>query len=49
MAKQVRVSSAQKKAAGAMVKRSAETGRYVSKSVHKIANAKTQPARAAKK
>ena len=27
-----------------MVKRSAVTGRYLSKSVHKIANAKVQPA-----
>jgi hypothetical protein len=31
-----------------MVKRSAVTGRHVSKSVHKIANAKTQPVSAAK-
>jgi hypothetical protein len=41
--KKVVVSSAQKSAASAMVKRSAVTGRYVSKSVHKIANAKSQP------
>jgi len=43
MAKQVVVSSAQKSAAKAMVTRSAVTGRQVSKSVRKIANAKTQP------
>lgn len=43
MAKKVVVSSAQKSAAKAMVSRSAVTGRYVSPSVHKIANAKTQP------
>lgn len=43
MAKKVVVSSAQKSAASAMVKRSAVTGRYVSKSVRKIANAKVQP------
>lgn len=43
MTKKVVVSSAQKAAARAMVKRSATTGRAVSKSVHKIANAKTQP------
>jgi hypothetical protein len=43
MAKKVVVSSAQKSAASAMVKRSAVTGRYVSNSVRKIANAKVQP------
>lgn len=43
MAKKVIVSSAQKSAAKAMVSRSAVTGRYVSPSVRKIANAKTQP------
>lgn len=43
MAKKVAVSSAQKSAASAMVKRSAVTGRHVSKSVRKIANAKVQP------
>ncbi len=40
VAKKVVVSSAQRSAAQAMVKRSAVTGRYVSKSVQKIANAK---------
>jgi len=45
MSKTVVVSSAQKSAARAMVRRSAATGRYVSKSVHRIANAKTQLAR----
>lgn len=39
-AKRVAVSSAQKSAARAMVKRSAVTGRLVSTSVHKIANAR---------
>jgi hypothetical protein len=39
-AKKVVVSSAQKRAAPAMVKRAAATGRQVSKAVHKIANAK---------
>lgn len=43
MAKKVIVSSAQKSAAKAMVSRSAVTGRHVSPSVHKIANAKSQP------
>lgn len=43
MAKKVVVSSAQKSAASAMVKRSAVTGRQVSSSVRKIANAKVQP------
>lgn len=43
MAKKVVVSSAQRSAASAMVKRSAVTGRYVSNSVRKIANAKVQP------
>jgi hypothetical protein len=42
MTKKVAVSSAQKRAATAMVNRSAVTGRYVSDSVHKIANAKVQ-------
>lgn len=42
MAKKVVVSSAQKSAATAMVKRSAITGRHLSKSVLKIANAKVQ-------
>ncbi|MDN5770125.1 MAG: hypothetical protein L0H26_10370 [Microlunatus sp.] len=37
----VRVTSAQKSAAKALVSRSAKTGRYVSPSVTKIANAKT--------
>ena len=40
MAKKVVVTSAQKSAAKAMVKRSAAKGRDVSKSVQKIANAK---------
>ena len=39
MTKKVTVTRAQKKAAQAMVKRSAVTGRPVSPSVHKIANA----------
>lgn len=39
--KTVRVTSAQKNAAKALVSRSATTGRYVSPSVTKIANAKT--------
>jgi hypothetical protein len=39
MARQVIVSSAQKSAAQAMVNRSLITGRTVSRSVHKIANA----------
>jgi hypothetical protein len=43
MVKKVVVSSAQKSAASAMVKRSAVTGRHVSESVRKIANAKAQP------
>jgi hypothetical protein len=43
MAKKVIVSSAQKSAAKAMVSRSAVTGRPVSLSVRKIANARTQP------
>lgn len=43
MAKTVVVSSAQKSAASAMVKRSAVTGRHVSNSVRKIANARVQP------
>lgn len=43
MAKKVIVSSAQKSAASAMVRRSAATGRSVSASVRKIANAKVQP------
>lgn len=42
MAKKVVVSSAQKSAASAMLRRSAITGRYVSESVRKIANAKVQ-------
>lgn len=42
MAKRVVVSSAQKAAASAMVKRSAKTGRFVSQSVQKIANAKIE-------
>ena len=42
MAKQVVVSSAQRSAASAMVKRGAATGRVVSNSVRKIANAKVQ-------
>ncbi len=41
MAKQVVVSSAQKSAAKAMVKRSAVTGRAVSPAVRKIADAKS--------
>ena len=45
MAKAVRVTSAQKSAAKAVVARSAKTGRQVSKSVTKIANAKPRPAR----
>lgn len=44
MTERVFVSSAQKRAASAMVARSAKTGRYVSPSVRKIANATTQPA-----
>ena len=44
--KKVEVSSAQKRAAQAMVRRSAATGRHVSKSVQKIANAKTVQVRA---
>jgi hypothetical protein len=48
MTKRVVVSSAQKSAASAMVKRSAATGRYVSSSVRKIANAKVQPVSARK-
>ncbi|WP_446664986.1 hypothetical protein [Flexivirga sp. B27] len=43
MAKQVFVSSAQRAAAEAMVNRSAITGRKVSKSVRKIAEAKIEP------
>ncbi len=43
MAKRVVVSSAQKSAAQAMVKRSAVTGRSISGSVVKIANASMQP------
>ncbi|GAB3993306.1 hypothetical protein GCM10028771_17970 [Nocardioides marmoraquaticus] len=43
MAKRVIVSSAQKSAAKAMVSRSAVTGRNVSSSVRKIADAKTLP------
>jgi hypothetical protein len=43
-AKRVFVSSAQKLAARAMVNRSAVTGRKVSASVHKIADAKAEPA-----
>lgn len=43
MAKTVIVSSAQKSAASAMVKRSAVTGRAISASVRKIANAKVLP------
>lgn len=43
MTKKVVVSSAQRSAASAMVKRSAVTGRHVSDSVRKIANAKVQP------
>lgn len=47
MAKTVKVSRAQKAAASAMVARSAKTGRYVSKSVRKVADAKTAPSRQA--
>lgn len=43
MAKQIVVSSAQRSAASVMVKRSATTGRSVSSSVRKIANAKIRP------
>jgi hypothetical protein len=43
MAKKVFVSSAQKSAAQAMVSRSSVTGRKVSNSVRKIANAKVEP------
>ena len=42
MAERVIVSSAQRSAARAMVSRSAVTGRYVSKSVRKIAEAQVQ-------
>lgn len=49
MTKKVVVSSAQKSAAQAMVRRSTVTGRYVSNSVRKIANAKVQPAAGTKK
>ena len=45
MARKVVVTSAQRSAAQAMVKRSAVTGRPVSTSVQKIANARVQPAR----
>ena len=45
MAKKVVVSSAQRSAASAMVKRSTVTGRPVSKSVQKIANATVQSAK----
>lgn len=44
MAKKVIVSGAQRSAASAMVKRSAATGKVVSSSVRKIANARVQPA-----
>jgi hypothetical protein len=43
--KRVFVSSAQKAAARAMVNRSAVTGRKVSASVRKIADAKAEPAK----
>lgn len=39
--KTVRVTSAQKRAAKGLISRSAKTGRYVSPSVSKIANAKS--------
>lgn len=42
-ARTVKVTSAQKRAAKALVDRSAKTGRYVSDSVLKIANAESQP------
>ena len=43
MPKKIFVSSAQKSAAQAMVNRSSLTGRKVSNSVRKIANAKVEP------
>lgn len=43
MSKKVVVTRAQKAAARAMVERSAVTGRHVSGSVRKIADAKVQP------
>jgi len=46
MAKRIFVSSAQKSAAQAMVDRSAVTGRKVSNSVRRIANAKVAPVKA---
>lgn len=45
MTKKVVVTSAQRSAAQAMVRRSAITGRPVSRSVQKIAEAKIKPAR----
>ena len=42
-ARTVKVTAAQKRAAKALVDRSTKTGRYVSSSVMKIANAEPQP------
>lgn len=44
MTRRIFVSSAQKSAAEAMVKRSAVTGRQVSSSVRRIADARVEPA-----